>query len=113
MKNTSSAKVAVMMSWLVTVNENGMSPIMLANKTNMNSVNTNGKNFIPSVPAELRTVLATNSYDISATDCSRPGTTARGAVAPISSAETAPTMMNMNSAELVKLMAWPPMLAIG
>ena len=38
-----------------------MSPIMLANSTNMNSVNTKGKNFIPSVPAELRTVLATNS----------------------------------------------------
>ena len=50
---------------------------MLANRTNMNSVNTNGKNFMPSVPAVLRTVLATNSYDISATDCSRPGTTAR------------------------------------
>ena len=50
-----------MMSWLVTVNEYGISPIMLANRTNMNSVNTKGKNFIPSVPAELRTVLATNS----------------------------------------------------
>ena len=81
--------------WLVTVNEYGISPIMLANKTNMNSVNTNGKNFIPSVPAELRTVLATNSYDISAADCSRPGTIARGMVAAIISAETRMTMMNM------------------
>ena len=68
----------------------------------MNSVNTNGKNFMPSVPAELRTVLATNSYDISAIDCSRPGTTARGAVAPMSSAETRTIMISMNSAELVK-----------
>src|SRR5208282_4574629 len=101
MKKTKSASVAVMMSWLVTVNENGISPIMLANRTNMNSVNTKGKNFIPSVPAELRTVLATNSYDISATDCSRPGTTACGAVAPINSAETSKTISSMNSAELV------------
>ena len=38
-----------------------MSPIRLANSTNMNSVNTKGKNFIPSLPAELRIVLATNS----------------------------------------------------
>src|SRR5580704_17909332 len=102
MKNTSSASVAVTINWLVTVKEYGIRPIMLANRTNMNSVNTNGKNFIPSVPAELRTVLATNSYDISATDCSRPGTTARGAVAPMSSAETKTIMISMNSAELVK-----------
>ena len=50
-----------MISWLVTVNEYGMSPIMLANSTNMNRVNTKGKNFIPSLPAELRNMLATNS----------------------------------------------------
>ena len=68
----------------------------------MNSVNTKGKNFMPSVPAELRTVLATNSYESSAIDCSRPGTTARRVVAPIRSVDTAPTMMNMNSAELLK-----------
>ncbi len=49
------------MIWLVTVKEYGISPIMLANSTNMNSVNTKGKNLIPSLPAELRTVLATNS----------------------------------------------------
>ena len=61
MKNTNSASVAVTTNWLVTVKEYGMSPIRLANSTNMNSVNTKGKNFIPSVPAELRTVLATNS----------------------------------------------------
>ena len=36
-------------------------------------------------------------------DCSRPGTTARREVAPIRSAETETTMMNMNRAELVKL----------
>ena len=61
MKNTNNASDAVTTSWLVTVKEYGMSPIMLANSTNMKSVNTKGKNLIPSVPAELRTVLATNS----------------------------------------------------
>ena len=35
-----SAKVAVMINWLVTVNEYGMSPIKFAARTNMNSVNT-------------------------------------------------------------------------
>ena len=34
---------------------------MLATSMNMNSVNTNGKNLMPSEPAVLRTVLATNS----------------------------------------------------
>ena len=50
-----------MMMWLVTVKKNGIMPNMLATSTNMNSENTNGKNFIPSLPAELRTMLATNS----------------------------------------------------
>ena len=49
------------MSWLVTVKEYGISPIRLATSTNMNSVNTKGKNFIPASPVELRSVLATNS----------------------------------------------------
>ncbi len=39
-----NGKVAVTISWLVTVKEYGMSPIILANRTNMNSVNTKGKN---------------------------------------------------------------------
>ena len=34
---------------------------MFSVSTNMNSVNTNGKNFMPSVPAVLRMVVATNS----------------------------------------------------
>ena len=38
-----------------------MSPITLANSTNMNSVNTKGKNFMPSLPVVERTVWATNS----------------------------------------------------
>ena len=38
-----------------------MSPIMFATRMNMNSVNTSGKNFIPSLPAVLWIVLATNS----------------------------------------------------
>ena len=49
------------MMWLVTVKVPGMSPIMLTVRMNMNSVNTSGKNFIPSVPAELFSVSATNS----------------------------------------------------
>src|SRR5712691_615021 len=50
-----------------------MMPITFSTRMNMNSENTSGKNFMPSVPAVLRSVFATNSYDISATDCSRPG----------------------------------------
>jgi hypothetical protein len=38
-----------------------MSPIMFTVRMNMNSVNTKGKNFMPSEPAVLRTVVATNS----------------------------------------------------
>ena len=50
-----------MMMWLVTVNVYGISPIMFAIRMNMNSENTSGKNFIPSLPAVLRIVVATNS----------------------------------------------------
>ena len=60
-RNTSSAIAAVMMMWLVTVNVYGMIPIMFAVRMNMNSENTRGKNRIPSLPAELCIVLATNS----------------------------------------------------
>ncbi len=38
-----------------------MSPITLTTRMNMNSENTSGKNFIPSLPALLRSVSATNS----------------------------------------------------
>ena len=34
---------------------------MFTARMNMNSVNTSGKNFIPSLPALERSVLATNS----------------------------------------------------
>ena len=34
---------------------------MLATSTNMNSEKTNGKNFIPALPADSRKVEATNS----------------------------------------------------
>ena len=50
-----------MMMWLVTVKVPGMSPIMFANRMKMNSENTSGKNFIPSLPAELLNMSATNS----------------------------------------------------
>ena len=36
-------------------------PSMLSASTNMNSVNTNGKYFMPAVPTLSRTILATNS----------------------------------------------------
>ena len=36
-------------------------PSMFSIRMNMNSENTSGKNFIPSVPAVLRSVFATNS----------------------------------------------------
>ena len=36
-------------------------PSMFSVSTNMNSVNTNGKYFIPSVPTLSRTMLAMNS----------------------------------------------------
>ena len=39
--------------WLVTLKVCGIRLIMFNVNTNMNSVNTNGKNFIPSVPAVL------------------------------------------------------------
>ena len=61
MKNTSSASDTVMMMWLVTVKVYGISPTMFATRMNMNSENTSGKNFIPSLPAVLRIVVATNS----------------------------------------------------
>ena len=50
-----------MMMWLVTVKAYGINPIMFSVSTNMKSVKTKGKNFIPSAPALERTVAATNS----------------------------------------------------
>ena len=60
-KNTSIDSITVMTMWLVTVKEYGIKPIMFMIRMNINNVNTNGKNFIPSVPAVVRTVVATNS----------------------------------------------------
>ena len=60
-RNTSIASAKVTMMWLVTVNANGIMPNRLAISTNMNSENTNGKNFMPSVPALSRNMSATNS----------------------------------------------------
>ena len=60
-RNTIIASAAVMMRWLVTVKVPGIIPIMFANRMKENSVKTRGKNFIPSLPAELRNVSATNS----------------------------------------------------
>ena len=60
-KKTSSAIIAVTMMWLVTVKKYGNMPNRFATRMNMNSENTSGKNFMPSWPAVLRTMLATNS----------------------------------------------------
>ena len=60
-RKTSSASETVMMMWLVTVNVYGMIPITFSTRMNMNSENTSGKNCMPSVPALLRSVVATNS----------------------------------------------------
>ena len=38
-----------------------MIPIMFETQMNMNSEKTSGKNFMPSAPAVLRIVVATNS----------------------------------------------------
>ena len=51
----------LMMMWLVTVNPPGIMPARLSTRMKMNSEKTSGKNFIPSWPAELLTVSATNS----------------------------------------------------
>jgi len=60
-KKTSRASVAVMMMWLDIVKAYGISPTMLEIRMKMNSENTSGKNFMPSSPTLLRTMLATNS----------------------------------------------------
>ena len=60
-KNTMSASIAVMTMCDVTVKVYGMRPIRFRNRMNMNSENTNGKNLIPSLPAVLLIVSATNS----------------------------------------------------
>ncbi len=55
------ASDTVMMIWAVTANVYGMSPMTFTVRMNMNSENTSGKNFMPSGPAVLCSVLATNS----------------------------------------------------
>ncbi len=57
---TITARAAVTIRWLVTVKAYGTMPRKFAVNTKTNSENTNGKNFIPSVPAVDRTVEATN-----------------------------------------------------
>src|SRR4029453_16646485 len=52
-KNTVSASAAVIIIWLVTLKVCGIRLIMFSVNMNMNSVNTNGKNLIPSGPAVL------------------------------------------------------------
>ena len=46
----------------------------------MNSVNTKGKYFMPLWPALSRSMPATNSWLISATDCMRVGTSERARI---------------------------------
>ncbi len=67
--------------WLVTVKAPGIMPSMLQTKMKMKRVNTRGKNFMPSLPMLSRTMPATKSWAISATDCSLSGTSPRDRVA--------------------------------
>ena len=60
-KNTMSAKAAVMTIWLVDAMAKGEKPIRLAKRTKKKTENTNGKNRMPSSPAAERTMPATNS----------------------------------------------------
>ena len=83
-------------------------PNRFATSTKLNSENTNGKNRIPSVPAELRSMPATNSYIISATDCIRLGTRPRPLVEKMRNAEAAATVKPINNEELVKERSIPP-----
>src|SRR6185437_773486 len=71
---TSEARENVTAIWLVTVNEPGIMPKKLLNSTKTKIVKTKGKKRRPSSPVEDCIMLATNSYDISAIDWVREGT---------------------------------------
>ena len=79
-QNTSAASAAVTTMWLVTVKAPGIMPSMLAAKMNMNSENTKGKYFMPLWPVLSRSMPATNSWLISATDWMRVGTSERARI---------------------------------
>jgi len=68
---------------------------MFTVRMNMKSVNTKGKKRMPSLPAVLLMVLATNSYVSSAVDCRRSGTRLRLAVPPIRNAVMTTTAATM------------------
>ena len=55
-----AANANVTMIWLVTVKEYGNIPIILANRTNINSVNINGKKDLALEPAVSFIIFATN-----------------------------------------------------
>ena len=59
--NTTIASAKVTMMWLVTVKLHGTSPKRLANRMNMNSVKTNGRNGRAPCPALVSTMSTTNS----------------------------------------------------
>ena len=74
--------------WLVNVKKYGKTPSRLPNRMKKNSVKTNGKYLRPSSPMVSTHIFITVSYDISAADCSRPGTIARGRMPNHSSPST-------------------------
>jgi hypothetical protein len=88
-------------------------PSRLHISTNENTVNTNGKNFIPSLPMVWRTMLAMNSYHSSPIDWMRLGTSWAEREAAYRIAVTVPAAATMNSDELVKLKSMPPTLNIS
>ena len=79
----------------------------MARSTKMNRLKMKGKNFMPALPAERRTVEATNSYVISVIDCHRLGTSAFLLVPTSMKMAAMATMSTMNSAALVKLAFTP------
>ena len=108
MRKTKTAIAPVTMMWLVTVKAPGSRPSTLQNRTNMNSENTNGKYWRPSLPTLSFSMFETKSYIPSHNDCQRPGTIACRRVPRSMKAVIAATAMTIQSAELVKETSSPP-----
>ena len=109
-RNTSAASAAVTTMWLVTVKAPGIMPSMLQTKMKMKSANTKGKYFMPAWPVLSRSMPATNSWVISATDCSRVGTSERARIDTMKKPAISSTATSMKSEELVKETSQPNIL---
>jgi len=96
--------------WLVKVKLYGIIPNMLPNRMNMNRENTKGKYFLPSLPTVSTSRFATNSYEISAMDCHRPGTSELFRIPKTRNSVIRRTERAINAAELVKAILVSPTL---